>query len=99
MIVPSKCHILFDGLDRVFLAQPIPNTDNISGLHFCPLLLYNQNTFHGYKIIQLDFNPLNAQLNPICHLLALLGAHHIFHVSGIWDKINIPYVKSNVCAD
>jgi hypothetical protein len=21
------------------------------------------------------FNPLNAKLNPICHLLALLGAH------------------------
>jgi hypothetical protein len=31
----------------------------------------------------IDFNPLNAQLNPICHLLALLGAHHIFHVSRI----------------
>jgi hypothetical protein len=27
------------------------------------------------------FNPLNAQLNPICHLLSLLGAHHILHVS------------------
>ena len=27
------------------------------------------------------FNPLNAELNPICHLLALLGAHHILHVS------------------
>jgi hypothetical protein len=26
---------------------------------------------------------LNADLNPICHLLALLGAHHILHVSGI----------------
>jgi hypothetical protein len=26
-------------------------------------------------------NPSNAQLNPICHLLALLGAHHILHVS------------------
>jgi len=26
-------------------------------------------------------NPFNAELNPICHLLALLGAHHIFHVS------------------
>jgi len=26
-------------------------------------------------------NPLNAELNPICYLLALLGAHHIFHVS------------------
>jgi len=28
-------------------------------------------------------NPLNADLNPICHLLALLGAHHILHVSRI----------------
>jgi hypothetical protein len=25
-------------------------------------------------------NHSKAQLNPICHLLALLGAHHIFHV-------------------
>ena len=29
------------------------------------------------------FNPLNAELNPICHLLALLGAHHILHVSRV----------------
>jgi hypothetical protein len=29
------------------------------------------------------FNPLKAELNPICHLLALLGAHPIFHVSRI----------------
>jgi hypothetical protein len=28
-------------------------------------------------------NPLNAKLNPICHLLALLGAHHILHFSRI----------------
>jgi hypothetical protein len=28
-------------------------------------------------------NPLNAELNPICYLLALLGAHHILHVSRI----------------
>jgi hypothetical protein len=27
----------------------------------------------------LNFNPLNAELNPICHLLALLEAHHIPH--------------------
>jgi len=26
-------------------------------------------------------NPLNAKLNPICPLLALLGTHHILHVS------------------
>jgi hypothetical protein len=27
--------------------------------------------------------PLNAELNPICHLLALLGGHHILHVSRV----------------
>jgi hypothetical protein len=32
-------------------------------------------------------NPLNTELNPICHLLALLGAHHILHVSRIRVKI------------
>ena len=31
-------------------------------------------------------NPLNAELNPICYLLALLGAHHFLHVSGIRVK-------------
>jgi hypothetical protein len=31
-------------------------------------------------------NPLNAELNPICHLLALLGTHHILHVSRIRVK-------------
>jgi len=29
------------------------------------------------------FNPSIAESNPICHLLTLLGVHHIFHVSGI----------------
>jgi hypothetical protein len=33
-----------------------------------------------------QLNPLNAELNPFCHLLALLGAHHIFHVSGLRVK-------------
>jgi hypothetical protein len=27
-----------------------------------------------------NINPLNTKLNPICHLLALLGAHHILHI-------------------
>ena len=30
-----------------------------------------------------SLNPLNAKLNPICCLLALLGAHHFLHVSRI----------------
>ena len=32
------------------------------------------------------FNPLNAELNPICYLLALLGAHHFLYVSRISVK-------------
>ena len=35
------------------------------------------------------FNPLNAELNPICHLLALLGAHLIIHVSRIRVNVNV----------
>ena len=31
-------------------------------------------------------NPLNAELNSICHLLALLGVHHFLHVSRIRVK-------------
>jgi hypothetical protein len=29
-----------------------------------------------------QFIPLNAELNTICHLLALLGAHHILRGPG-----------------
>jgi hypothetical protein len=32
------------------------------------------------------FNISFAKLNPICHLLALLGAHHILHLSRIRVK-------------
>jgi hypothetical protein len=46
----------------------------------------------------LEFNPLNTELNPICHLLALLGAHHILHVSGLrvnpMHNIQITLVQS-----
>jgi len=31
-------------------------------------------------------NPLNAELNPICHLLALLRVHHFLHVRRIRVK-------------
>jgi len=34
-----------------------------------------------------QFNPLNPELNPICYLLALLGAHHFLHVSKIRVKL------------
>ena len=44
---------------------------------YCIVLLFTQEL----KIFCI--NPLNAELNPICYLLALLGAHHFLHVSRI----------------
>ena len=41
---------------------------------------------YSYTFIRERINPLNSELNPICHLLALLGAHHILHVSRIRVK-------------
>jgi hypothetical protein len=38
------------------------------------------------RSIKIYINLLNAELNPICHLLALLGAHLIFHVSRLRVK-------------
>ena len=38
-----------------------------------------------YSTVNL-LNPLNAELKPICYLLALLGAHHFLHVSRIRVK-------------
>ena len=33
------------------------------------------------------FNTVNAELNPICHLLALLGVHHFLHINRI--RVNL----------
>jgi hypothetical protein len=41
-------------------------------------------------ILRCAINPLNAELSPICHLLAFLGAHHILHVSSI--RVNYGYL-------
>jgi len=36
-----------------------------------------------------DSLTFNAELNPICHLQALLGAHYILHVFGIRVKLRL----------
>jgi len=38
--------------------------------------------------------PLNAELNPTCQLLALLGAHHILHV----NRIRVLVLKLSPCS-
>jgi len=40
-------------------------------------------TLSSCIVFHIMFNPLNPELNPICYLLALLGAHHFLHVSRI----------------
>jgi len=45
------------------------------------------------------FNPLNGELNPFCHLLALLGAHHILHVSRIRVNQNMTSITGALQED
>jgi hypothetical protein len=47
---------------------------------------------HGGIVV---LNTLNAEWNPVCHFLALLGAHPIFHVRRIRVKYhrNWPYLQ------
>ena len=57
----------------------------------CSLRLENnpikrQASLNTVMNIPAPFNTLNAELNPICYLLALLGAHHFLHVSRIRVK-------------
>ena len=44
-------------------------------------------------------NPLNAELNPIRYLLALVGARHIVHVSRIRVKQDIIYPNLDFLAE
>ena len=50
---------------------------------------WNQDTIRECLI-----NRLNAELNPICHLLALVGARHIVHVSRI--RVNAVALEWNI---
>ena len=55
------------------------------------------NSYVAFKVPSLShcyINPLNDELNPICHLLALLGAHHTLHVSRI--RVNIFYMQNDL---
>jgi hypothetical protein len=42
-----------------------------------------------------QINTSRAELNPICQLLALLGAHHILHVSSIKVKFMYNEARNN----
>ena len=61
-------------------------------LQYFSTLPHKRHDFRVKKKISY-INPLKAELNPICHLLALLGAHHILHISRI--KVNPSNAKLN----
>jgi len=52
----------------------------IKAVHFVAVTGIGEKANH---LLQIYLNPLNAKLNPICHLLLLLVAHLILHVSRI----------------
>ena len=68
---------------------------NYKNISWCMVLWMSNSSFNTLFIVLhfflllnfVVFNPLNAELNPICHLLALLGADHILHVSRITVKL------------
>jgi hypothetical protein len=51
-------------------------------LFYLCLYISNYICMFDWKVY-FHINPLNAKLNPICYLPALLGAHHFLHVSRI----------------
>ena len=77
MFISFKLCIIYSAL--------LHDTAAVSWLHQCQYFAPKEiKIFNPQKLKH--FNPLNAELNPICHLLALLGAHHILHVSTLWVK-------------
>jgi len=52
-------------------------------------LVFESVILHSSFVFLKCINPLNAELNPICHLLELLRAHPILHVSRIRVNVNM----------
>ena len=76
------CASAFFTLPPTFIEQPagsLPYLQETASDHR-PVLNLLTNLWAG------TFNPLNLELNPICHRLALLGAHHILHIGRIRVK-------------
>jgi hypothetical protein len=60
----------------------------------CGLYAYKKILFYVWMLYEDNFvNPLNAELNPICHLLALLGGATIVVVSRLRVKCKCFCIK------
>ena len=82
---------IFQNMARRIQSYLDANVDHFQHMVWCYishttkvlLFKFRYNIFICFRII----NPLNPELNPICYLLALLGAHHFLHVSRIMVKL------------
>ena len=71
-------------IPSALLLNVIPLFSSVPKLHFQTSMLLLAVMLWILNFVLLEgINPLNAVLNPIYHLLALLGAHHILHFSRI----------------
>ena len=67
---------------------------NFQACHFLKTFQREQKGLQGHNMFYncqltwiININPLNPELNPICYLLTLLGAHHFLHISRIRVKL------------
>jgi len=64
-----------------------PKESLLSRYHYSPHSNTEEGSSHKRKLFSPKINPLKPELNLICYLLALLGAHHFLHVSRIRVKL------------
>ena len=99
--------IMFRTKGFIYRKTVVTSTGTVSYISTCTVQIgtseygYAKITIEGFKqyvnIKYLKFNLLNAELNPICYLLALLGAHHFLHASRIRVKsLTLRLLKSYI---
>jgi len=90
--LPSLWQILASNAQKfvhVFSYRLEHKLERVDTLLKIAIIKTHDNSCSGFRVScvmtdeQGGFNPLNAELNPICHLLVLLGAHHVLHISRI----------------
>ena len=86
----QQCRISLYLVDHASFSNSFYFFTNLIHLVFFTILAYLSLHFSDQSVHHQEdqmLNPLKPELNPICYLLALLGAHHFLHVSRIRVKL------------